>query len=257
MFQRGGEGWSRWNARLRDAILPLQDREKKADGSPKRHTYGSWAPFGPNWGLFGRMGSRVYTTAICTLTLEIYYRHTPAFLKDELWFTADNWRAYMAGLSARERQGVVACLGQLRVEVGEPVLVELLRDADRGVALSAAAVLAWVDSPMGVTLIDEVITTLPPWERDALEQALERGKAIAALPPVRGSVRHYDSAARRGTLTLPRSYVGMTVEVWRGERQVARMTVIQRFTGWDVAVADLVESVGDELPQPGDRVVGR
>jgi len=254
MFQRGGDDWERWNARLRDAILPLQDRSKTKSGK-KRHTYGSWPPYGASWGQFGRMGGRVYTTAICTLTLEIYYRHTPAFLAGELHFTADDWRMHLRARTPRDRLALVACLAQLRVEVCEPVLVDLLADPERPVALAAAEALAMIDSPMGVALIDDVITMLPPWERAGLERALARGKAVAALPSVEGEVRMFDARAGLATLELPRSYVGMPVRVLRGDDLIAQMQVIQRFTGRNVVVAQLV-SDRRATPQRGDRVVG-
>jgi len=203
----GGEDWGRWNSRLRDAILPLQEREQTKDGR-KHHTFGSWPPFGPNWGMFGRMAGRVYTTAVCTLTLEIYYRHTPAFLKDDVLFSAEDWRIYWQRSPARERRTVVDCLAQLRVEVAEPVLVDLLVDNDRRIALAAAEALAQVDSPMGLPLMDKVLTTLPPWERKSLEQAVARAQAVAALPPVEGRVRFYDAAAGLATLDLPRQLRG-------------------------------------------------
>ncbi len=77
MFQLGAEGWERWNANLRDTLLPLQDRGRAPRGE-KKHSYGSWPPFAESWGRWGRSGSRIYATAISVLTLEIYYRHTPA-----------------------------------------------------------------------------------------------------------------------------------------------------------------------------------
>lgn len=255
MFQRGGEDWERWNARLRDAIMPLQNRKKT--GGRKSHAFGSWPPFGTTWGLWGKMGSRTYSTAICTLTLEIYYRHTPAFLKEEMYFSAEDWRAYLKDVSARERRVALACLAQLRVEVAEPVLVELLAHSDRRIALAAAEALAGIDSPLGVTLIEAVITTLPPWERSSLERALERGKAVAALPPADGRVRLCDPATGLATLDLPRSYVGMMVNIWRDGRSIARMRVIQRFTGRTVVVAELVEVEDHSAPEPGDRALGR
>ena len=95
MFQRGGGEWERWNAKLRDAVLPLQNREKTAAGR-KRSAHGSWDPYAKHWGKWGKMGSRVYTTAICVLTLEIYYRHTPAYLTEDVLLTVDAWREYLA-----------------------------------------------------------------------------------------------------------------------------------------------------------------
>lgn len=255
MFQRGGDDWQRWNGRLRDAILPLQNREKTAD-EHKRHAYGSWAPFGTNWGVFGRMAGRVYTTAISVLTLEIYYRHTPAFLAEDVLFSADDWREYFERIAPRERVPAVACLSQMRVEVAEPVLVDLLADGDRRIALAAAEALAWIDSPLGVPLIEQVISTMPPWERQALEQALTRAKAVAALPPVEGHVRVYAPATQLVTVELPRSYVGMKLDVYRGSAITAHLRVIQRFTGHSVVVARLEPDTA-AIPEADERVVGQ
>ena len=255
MFQRGGEDWQRWNARLRDAVLPLQNREKTADGR-KPHAYGSWQPYGANWGAFGRMAGRVYTTAISVLTLEIYYRHTPAFLAEDVLFSADDWRAHVSQTTLRERVRAVACLAQLRVEVAEPVLVDLLGDDERRIALAAAEALAWMNSPVGVPLIERVISTMPPWEREALGLALARGQAVAELPAVEGRIRVYAPTTRLATVELPRSYVGMKLDLYQGRNVAAHLHVIQRFTGHNVAVAEL-EPNAATIPEPGDLVAGK
>jgi hypothetical protein len=60
-FHAGGRQWDQWNARLQEAVLPLQ----RSDGS--------WDP-DPVW---GGHGGRVYATALSAMTLEVYYRHLP------------------------------------------------------------------------------------------------------------------------------------------------------------------------------------
>jgi hypothetical protein len=65
-YQTGGDHWERWNAALRDLLINHQRR----DG----HEAGSWDPTGDPW---GREGGRVYTTALATLCLEVYYRFLP------------------------------------------------------------------------------------------------------------------------------------------------------------------------------------
>ncbi|MEM0926244.1 MAG: prenyltransferase/squalene oxidase repeat-containing protein [Planctomycetota bacterium] len=59
--------WDRWNTRLRDHLVQTQAREGHEDGS--------WH-FQDRW---GNVGGRVYTTAMCTLTLEVYYRYLPLY----------------------------------------------------------------------------------------------------------------------------------------------------------------------------------
>ncbi|MBU0640508.1 MAG: hypothetical protein KKB50_16720 [Planctomycetes bacterium] len=254
MFQCGGEAWQRWNAHLRDAILPLQNRDKRADGQ-KSHAYGSWQPFGPNWGRWGRMGGRVYTTALCVLTLEIYYRHTPAYLDDYLVLSAADWQAYLRPAGQRERRWVLDYLREARLEVAEPVLVGLLEGRDRQAALAAAVILAESGSPLGRPLLDEVVTALPPWERKPVERALARAREIESWVPAAGRVREYDARSRLATLDLPRAYVGMALAVRRGGEEIARMRVIQRFTGRDVVVAELRDQETVASPRAGDEVV--
>lgn len=63
MFHAGGETWERWNSIVRDAIVNLQ----RKDGC----TRGSWDP----QSRWGSKGGRVYSTALATLALEVYYRY--------------------------------------------------------------------------------------------------------------------------------------------------------------------------------------
>jgi len=62
-FQRGGGTWHAWNGRMREVLLDHQER----GGCPA----GSWPPCGST----GESGGRVVTTALCALTLEVYYRY--------------------------------------------------------------------------------------------------------------------------------------------------------------------------------------
>ncbi|MEM6469192.1 MAG: prenyltransferase/squalene oxidase repeat-containing protein [Planctomycetota bacterium] len=59
--------WDAWNTTLRDHLVTTQAREG--------HEAGSWH-FRDRW---GDVGGRVYTTAMCTLTLEVYYRYLPLY----------------------------------------------------------------------------------------------------------------------------------------------------------------------------------
>ncbi len=64
VYQVGGRAWRVWEKALLDNLLPAQHR----DGERK----GSWDPQHDPW---GRVGGRVYATAINALTLEVYYRY--------------------------------------------------------------------------------------------------------------------------------------------------------------------------------------
>jgi hypothetical protein len=67
MFQMGGENWDRWNKNLKTVVIDHQIQ----DGCNE----GSWDPVDP----WGEEGGRVYSTAIMTLCLEVYYRYPRVF----------------------------------------------------------------------------------------------------------------------------------------------------------------------------------
>ncbi|WP_437188388.1 prenyltransferase/squalene oxidase repeat-containing protein [Planctomicrobium sp. SH668] len=67
MHHEGGEAWERWNAALRDLLVS----EQRVDGS----FAGSWDPRE----VWGSYGGRMYSTAIATLSLEVYYRYLPHY----------------------------------------------------------------------------------------------------------------------------------------------------------------------------------
>jgi hypothetical protein len=67
LMQTQNEAWKAWNAQLSEHLLGLQ----RHDG----HANGSWDPDG----LRDDPGGRVYSTAIATLTLEVYYRYLPMY----------------------------------------------------------------------------------------------------------------------------------------------------------------------------------
>lgn len=67
LYQQQGETWKTWNAALTKQLLDNQRRSGPAEGS--------WDPV-DGW---SRIGGRVYQTAICTLSLEVYYRYLPMY----------------------------------------------------------------------------------------------------------------------------------------------------------------------------------
>lgn len=71
LFQHQGEAWRVWNEALVRELLANQANEGKMAGS--------WAPT-DEW---SRLGGRVYQTAACTLSLEVYYRYRAEGVKGE------------------------------------------------------------------------------------------------------------------------------------------------------------------------------
>jgi hypothetical protein len=67
MFQHGGDEWVEWNAATRDLLVRLQQTNGKHAGS--------WDPKG-KW---AGNGGRIYSTALSTLILEVYYRYLPLY----------------------------------------------------------------------------------------------------------------------------------------------------------------------------------
>jgi hypothetical protein len=65
MYQNGGTTWNRWNQQVRDQLVRRQRREG--------HATGSWDP--DEDPQYGARGGRIYSTALATLTLEVYYRY--------------------------------------------------------------------------------------------------------------------------------------------------------------------------------------
>ena len=67
MYHSGGPEWERWNDELKSTLLGLQ--------SQTGPDAGSW----PANGVWGGYGGRVYSTAMATLNLEVYYRYLPMY----------------------------------------------------------------------------------------------------------------------------------------------------------------------------------
>ena len=63
--------WDLWNTKLRDHLVKTQ--------AQSGHEKGSWH-FKDRW---GDIGGRLYTTAMCAMTLEVYYRYLPLYEEAE------------------------------------------------------------------------------------------------------------------------------------------------------------------------------
>lgn len=262
MFQTGGDSWDRWNGALRDVILPIQERPRTT--THRDHAHGSWPPFAQGWGRWGRMGGRVYVTAINVLTLEIYYRHTPAFLDRGHPPTAREWREFLAAADPRERRSAVEFLRNARLEIAEPALLPLLADAETAIALRAAAALSELESPMGLPALRAAFERLDSLERRSTALAIQSCEAILKRPPASGVVRFVDGPRRLATLDLDYAWAGMRLRVVRptagrrlldlaASQPTIRLVVLSRFSDAPQVVA-LIEGDASDLPQPGDAV---
>ncbi len=71
MYQQGGEPWQQWNRAMQATLLPRQNNTGAQAGS--------WDPDC----VWGGYGGRVYTTAMATLCLEVYYRYLPLYQHEQ------------------------------------------------------------------------------------------------------------------------------------------------------------------------------
>lgn len=82
LHHMGGEAWDQWNAGangkagMRDMLVNSQDMGTNQE---RRDQKGSWDPAGDQFvNQMGRLGH----TALCILTLEVYYRHLPLYRRE-------------------------------------------------------------------------------------------------------------------------------------------------------------------------------
>jgi hypothetical protein len=73
MFMVGGERWQKWNGKVRDLLVAAQ---RVGNGCFD----GSWDYQGSTY--FGHYIGRIASTALCCLSLEVYYRYLPVALRD-------------------------------------------------------------------------------------------------------------------------------------------------------------------------------
>ena len=69
MYQLRGIHWERWNDSLQATLLDSQRRDGPLAGSWDHDT------------VWGGYGGRVYSTALATLCLEVYYRFLPMYIE--------------------------------------------------------------------------------------------------------------------------------------------------------------------------------
>jgi hypothetical protein len=67
MHHYESEGWENWNRQLRDRLIATQSR--------RGHEHGSWHFRDQH----AESGGRLYSTAMCLMILEVYYRHMPLY----------------------------------------------------------------------------------------------------------------------------------------------------------------------------------
>ncbi len=77
MFQVGGDKWTKWNEVVKPLLVNNQCRGPLPLSGAATDKDGSWDPYGHS----GKLGGRVFMTAVGALTLEVYYRYLPMYAK--------------------------------------------------------------------------------------------------------------------------------------------------------------------------------
>lgn len=67
MYQYGGKDWKDWNKAMSQSLLSTQSKD------------GSWTPVGAH----ADVGGRLMETSLSLLTLEVYYRYLPTYLREK------------------------------------------------------------------------------------------------------------------------------------------------------------------------------
>ncbi len=84
-FQEGGATWDGWNKQFKKPLMENQDVVGKeasgyVDHRGKPQEIGSWGPV-PGTKVHGGNQDGVFSTVLCTLMLEVYYRYLPTFMQ--------------------------------------------------------------------------------------------------------------------------------------------------------------------------------
>ncbi len=74
LYHIGQPLWAPWNEQMREHLIQTQNQSG--------HMAGSWYFDDP----YGLEGGRLYTTAMCAMTLEIYYRFAPIYQQSDIKF---------------------------------------------------------------------------------------------------------------------------------------------------------------------------
>lgn len=253
LFHVGGEPWPRWNRALRNAVLEYQERPTSPKGV-RGHAYGSWPAFGRGWGKWGRTGGRVYSTAINTLTLEVYYRYLPAYLTPRGIIGPHEIRDLIEKAGPNEQTPLLQLAARFHADIAEPILLDLLQSVSAEVRVEAAIELANIGSPAGRSLLiaaeKNAVPALARRIRDALAHivAIPAGAEFGQVTAVRSEARMLLFST--GDL---RVYYGQRVRIVRDGATVGAAIVNRRFTAQQAAAARIEVTSGDI--HNGDKVV--
>jgi hypothetical protein len=256
LFNQGGDAWRVWNEPLRTALLESQDRSVDARGV-KKHSFGSFPAFGPGWGRWGRVGGKVYSTALGVLTLETSYGRVPAWLSGSGLITSS---ALKTGLSDPEpqRQTMLATVAaRIHPDAGEPVLVDLLKHPEARLRLRAAVGLARHGSPLGEAVLRQALSGSQGGELAAIQAALAKIESLR-WPERYGPVVRVDQ--EHGVMVFETGgepvYIGQRIAVEHDGKSIAEARVTRRLSDHELAAAEIEDGPASKaIVVPGDTVI--
>lgn len=174
MYQMGGREWAVWNASMRDMLITAQC----TDGDRS----GSWDPDG-HWAR--NYAGRVYSTALCALNLEIYYRYLPL---NEVKGGLGLERAFAERIRNEPDPGRrIALLRQMQALADPTVdktLKELLNDEDTTVRFTAAKDLAERGDPGAIPFLVKALGHQDDFVRFGAVRALGNIDTLQTVPPL-------------------------------------------------------------------------
>ena len=253
LFNVGGDSWRDWNVALRSALLEYQQRPVDANKN-QRHQYGSWPAFGRGWGKWGRTGGRIYSTAINTLTLEIYYRYVPSYLAPQSIISPRELRDLVDAADTQEQEDLVRLAARFHADIAEPILLDLLEATNPDARLNAAIELASLGSPVVIDRLRSAQKQASPKVSKRITEALERVQPIAHGTAY-GRVTAVNAAAKAFLFEIgdERLFYDQRINVMRDDNVIAMGIVNRRFTGHGSAACRILAIAADI--KEGDRVV--
>lgn len=252
LFHVGGNAWNQWNHALRNTILEYQERPTTPKGK-RKHSYGSWPAFGRGWGKWGRTGGRVYSTAINTLTLEVYYRYVPAYLAPRGIIGPHEIRNLIDKAGPDDQPALLQLAARFHPDIAEPILLDLLQSISAEVRIEAAIELALIGSPAGQSLLVTAEKQAMPKLARRIRDALARVTVIPADAEY-GKVTAVRDEAKMLLFATgeQRVYYGQRVRIVRDGTTIGSAIVNRRFTGQQCAAAR-IDSMASQIRE-GDQV---
>ncbi len=170
----GGSYWERWNQQMRDMLIAHQETQG--------HRSGSWPPDG----LWARQhAGRIYSTALCVLNLEIYYRYLPLYqVGPDRDLLAVLRLGYGRETDPSRRRQLIENLGPFLTDEATALLRTALQDDAEAVRFEAARQLVHRGDVGGVAVLSQVLESADSFRRGQAVELLgrlRRREAVGAL----------------------------------------------------------------------------